>query len=54
LTFLSHRYTFRLAEIRDPTGPFREVSRALVDAADPLAWLLDLSGWTPKRLARLV
>jgi hypothetical protein len=54
LAFLSHRYTFTLAEIRDPTGPFREHFRALVEAADPLAWLLDLSGWTPKQLARLV
>jgi hypothetical protein len=35
-------------------GPFPEHFRALVDASDPLAWLLDLSDWTPRRLARLV
>jgi hypothetical protein len=54
LAFLSHRYTFTRAEIHDPTAPFPEHFRALVEAADPLAWLLDLSGWSPKRLARLV
>lgn len=54
LAFLSHRYTFTLAEISDPNGPFPAHLAVLATADDPLAWLLDLSGWTPVRLARLV
>lgn len=54
LAFLSHRYTLTLAEIGDPHGPFLEHLRNLVTSADPVDWLLDLSGWSPERLARLL
>jgi hypothetical protein len=54
LAFLSHRYTLTLAEVADPNGPFPDHLLALVESADPIAWLLDLSGWTPGRLARLM
>jgi uncharacterized Fe-S cluster-containing radical SAM superfamily protein len=54
LAFLSHRYTLTLSEIGDPEGPFSEHLRTLVTSADPISWLLDLSGWTPERLARLL
>lgn len=54
LVFLSHRYTFTLAEIADPTGTFPAHMRALRESPDPVEWLLDRSDWTPEQLARLV
>jgi hypothetical protein len=53
LAFLSHRYTLSLVEIAKPGGLLPSHLRQLLDATDPVEWLLDLSGWNPDRLARL-
>ena len=53
LAFLSHRYSLPLAALRDPNGPLPDHLRALAATPDPIAWLLDLSSWTPDRLALL-
>jgi hypothetical protein len=54
LAFLSHRYTLLLSEISDPNGPLLTHLQTLATTPDPLSWLLDLSEWTPDRLARLL
>lgn len=54
LAFLSHRYSFTLAEICHPNGPFPAHLQALLETPDPVEWLLDRSNWTPERLARLI
>lgn len=54
LAFLSNRYTLTLDEVADPNGPFLDHIRTLVLSEDPMAWLLDLSEWSPARLARLL
>jgi hypothetical protein len=54
LAFLSHRYIFTLDEIADPTGSFPTHLQNLITSADPISWLLDLSDWSPAKLARLL
>lgn len=54
LAFLSNRYTLTLDEVSEPNGPFLDHIRALVMSDDPMSYLLDLSGWSPARLARLL
>ena len=53
LAFLSNRYTMTLAEMHDPDGLFLNHLKALAQASDPVDWLLDLTDWSPKHLARL-
>jgi hypothetical protein len=54
LAFLSNRYTLTLDELAEPNGPFLDHIRALVMSDDPMSYLLDLSDWSPARLARLL
>jgi hypothetical protein len=54
LAFLSHRYIFTIDEISNPDGQFPRHITSLLESLDPVSWLLDLSDWSPERLARLL